>query len=144
MKILKKSSEKQAVSAPKTHYKSLDEVMDKTVPFCMIYSGVENSDYLNLLYDEGITDFLMSYHYLQKRKVGLGSLLQGKKVKLMIDSGAHTYMQDVSYADTTVEQWEEHLKKYLAWAKRNREYIRAIVNFDFEELVGAEQVDIWN
>lgn len=68
------------------------------------------------------------------------SRYKGKNVKFLIDSGAHTYQNDLKYQDYDIDYWENHLRNYLNWAKKNREYIYAIVSFDFENLVGADVV----
>ena len=111
MKPLKLKAKPKAVSPPK--YTDLSQVMDYTVPFGLIYSGVENDSYFDVLYECGVRDFLMSYHYIQNRHLSLSSRFSDKKVRLFIDSGAHTYQNDPKYASVTVEEWEEHLKKYL-------------------------------
>ena len=116
--------------------------MDYDRPFRMIYSGVENEQYFNLLYDMGIRDFLMSYHYIKEKHMNM-SRYKGKNVKFLIDSGAHTYQNDLKYQDYDIDYWENHLRNYLNWAKKNREYIYAIVSFDFENLVGADVVSKW-
>lgn len=125
-------------------YADLRSVMNYTVPFELIYSGVENESYYNVLYDLGIRNFLMSYHYIQNKHINVLTRFSEQKVRLFIDSGAHTYQNDLKYQDTTVEQWEAHLKKYLNWAEKNKDYIFAIANFDFENIVDPETVDRWN
>jgi hypothetical protein len=140
---LKKKGYVAPEEAPK-QYADLKSVMDYTTVFDMIYSGVENESYYNILYDLGIRNFLMSYHYIQSRHINFKERFADSKVRLFIDSGAFTYMGDPKYADTTVEQWEKHIEGYLRWAEKNREYIFAIANFDLEHLVGGEVVDQWN
>ena len=124
-------------------YTDLRQIMDYKKPFEIIYSGVENESYYNILYDMGIRNFLMSYHYIQSKHINM-SRFKDSNVRLFIDSGAHTYQNDPKYADLTLEYWEEHLSKYLKWVERNRDSIFAIASFDFENLVGAEVVDRWN
>ena len=139
-KVLKVTKEETPVTENKCT--DLREVMDYDRPFRMIYSGVENEQYFNLLYDMGIRDFLMSYHYIKEKHMNM-SRYKGKNVKFLIDSGAHTYQNDLKYQDYDIEYWENHLRNYLNWAKKNREYIYAIVSFDFENLVGADVVSKW-
>ena len=124
-------------------YTDLRQIMDYTKPFEIIYSGVENESYYDILYDLGIRNFLMSYHYINSKHIDMRRF-KDSNVRLFIDSGAHTYQNDPKYADMTIEYWEEHLSKYLRWVERNKEYIFAIASFDFENLVGAEVVDRWN
>lgn len=63
-KVLKVTKEETPVTENKCT--DLREVMDYDRPFRMIYSGVENEQYFNLLYNMGIRDFLMSYHYIKE------------------------------------------------------------------------------
>lgn len=121
---------------------NLRDIMDTNHLFRMIYSGVENEKYFNLLYDMGIRDFLMSFHYIHEKNIDM-SVFKDKGVKFLIDSGAHTYQNDDKYLEYPIEYWEEHLMRYLAWAEENKEYIFAIASFDFENLVGAEKVREW-
>ena len=124
--------------------KGLRDIMDKNKKFTMIYSGVESRNYFDILYNLGIRDFLMSFHYIQNKNLNMQQEYGHLGVKFFIDSGAFTYMSDEKYMDKSVEFWEEHLKKYLDWAERNKDMIFAIANFDFEALVGSEVVDRWN
>ena len=142
MKLIKKNKAEK----PKEDkmYTSLENVVDKTRTFNIFYSGVEQETYFEILYNEGIRNFLMSYHYLQNKKISMSKTYKDKGIKFFIDSGAHTYQQDPKYSEYTVDFWEEHLKNYLKWAEKNHEYIFAIANFDFENVVGAEVVNEWN
>lgn len=121
---------------------TLHDIMDKDKLYTMIYSGVENEDYFKLLYDLGIRDFLMSYHYINEKNISMDKY-EGLGIKFFIDSGAHTYQNDPKYQDYPIEYWENHLKNYLKWAEDNQEYIFAIASFDFENLVGCETVKRW-
>ena len=125
-------------------YSSLEEVMDKNRPFNIIYSGVEQESYFQVLYDMGIRNFLMSFHYLQNKHINMEKTYGNLGIKFFIDSGAHTYQNDPKYADYDIEYWENHLKKYLNWVERNRSMIFAIASFDFENIVGADVVKRWN
>lgn len=145
MRLKKVSKPKEVVeekSEPK--YSNLREIMDTNRVFNIIYSGVEQESYFNILYDLGIRNFLMSFHYIQNRHLSLSTQYGDKGIKFFIDSGAHTYQNDPKYANYDIEYWESHLKKYLHWAEKNKEYIFAIASFDFENIVGAEQVRKWN
>lgn len=121
---------------------NLRDIIDRNKLFTMIYSGVEYEGYLDVLVNFGVKNFLMSFHYVQD--VDMKKKYAGKDLKFFIDSGAHTYQNDAKYLEYSVEQWEAHLVKYLNWAKENKDYISAIVNFDFENLVGGEVVKSWN
>lgn len=138
MKILrpKKSPQK---------YDNLYDVINHNVPFELIYSGVENDSYFDVLYDMGVRNFLMSYHYIQNKHINIRKRFSNlAKIRLFIDSGAHTYQNDPKYAEYDESYWEQHLQKYLKWVEQNKEYIFAIANFDFENVVGAETVNRWN
>ena len=124
-------------------YTDLRQIIDYKRPFEIIYSGVENESYYNILYDCGVRNFLMSYHYIQNKHLSMARF-KDSNVRLFIDSGAHTYQNDPKYAQETPEFWEERLKKYLEWAKRNKDCIFAIANYDFENLVHPQLVDKWN
>lgn len=141
---LKKINSEQPKKEERKDYSSLKDVMDYNRPFNIIYSGVEQESYFKILYDMGIRNFLMSYHYLQNRHISMCKQYDGLGIKFFIDSGAHTYQNDPKYAEYDVEYWEEHLQKYLKWVEKNKDYIFAIANFDFENVVGAEKVKEWN
>lgn len=125
-------------------YADLRSVMDYTTPFELIYSGVENESYYDILYDMGVRNFLMSYHYIQNKHINMAQRFEGQNVRLFIDSGAHTYQNDPKYQDYDIDYWEKHLQGYLRWVEKNRKYIFAIASFDFENLVGPDVVDRWN
>ena len=46
-------------------FTDLHQVMDYTRPLTIFFSGVEYESYLDILYDLGIRNFLMSYEYLR-------------------------------------------------------------------------------
>jgi len=137
------SQNKSKEDQQKPKYSNLREVMDLQRPFSMMFSGVEDEKNFNILYDMGIRNFLISYHYVQRKHL---STQRYKEigVKFFVDSGAYTYMNDINYEDYTIEQWEKHIEGYLKWARKNSDIIFAIANLDLEILVGGEQVQIWN
>lgn len=125
----------------KTAYTDLRQVMDYTRPLTIFYSGVEYESYLDILYDLGIRNFLMSYEYLKGK--GIHQLKKYPDMHLFIDSGAYTYNQDPKYAEYTVEQWEKQIEEYLAWAEKHKNQIFAIADLDIQYLVGYEKVVEW-
>lgn len=141
LKIKKKKKVEEVVT--EKHYETLDEVVDKNRPYSMIYSGVENKSYFEILYNAGIRNFLMSFHYVQNKHLNM-DYYTNKGIKLFIDSGAYTYITDPKYKEFTVEQWEKQIKQYLNWARKHKDIIFAIANMDLEFLVGEEQVRAWN
>ena len=124
-------------------YKKLSDVIDKQRTFSMLYSGVEDSNNFHILYDLGIRNFLMSYHYVQSKQLDI-DMYQDKGIKFFIDSGAFTYMSNPKYQENTVEQWEGHIERYLEWAKKHKDIIFAIASLDLEYLVGGDKVQEWN
>lgn len=124
-------------------FKRLGDVIDKNKLFSMLYSGVEDTKNFNILYDLGIRDFLISFHYIQQKNLDI-NIYADRGIKFFIDSGAYTYMNNPDYNERTVEEWEEHIKFYLLWAKEHKDLIFALASFDLENLVGAEQVQKWN
>ena len=139
---LKRVSKDAKEEAPK--YQNLREIMDYNKPFSIFFSGVENETYFKGCYDMGVRHFLMSYHYLQKSKIPMQKRYGGLGIKFFIDSGAHTYQNDPKYQEVGLDYWEDYIKRYLSWAERNKEFIFAIANCDFENLVGSEKVKEWN
>lgn len=125
-------------------YESLRDVMDITRTFKLIYSGVENESYYDVLYECGVRNFLMSYHYLQTKHVNMAERFGDKDVHLFIDSGGYTYRVDPKYSEYSIQDWENHIAKYLRWVEKNKEYIFAIANLDIEGVVDPAQIDEWN
>lgn len=124
-------------------HKRLADVVDKTRNFSMLYSGVEDDKNFNILYDLGIRNFLMSFHYVQSKNLNV-DMYESKGIKFLIDSGAYTYMSNPMYQDRTIEEWEKHIETYLAWAKAHKDIIFAIASLDIEMLVGGDVVQEWN
>ena len=122
-------------------FTDLRQVMDYTRPLSIFYSGVEYESYLDILYDLGIRNFLMSYEYLKGK--GYSQLKKYPDMHLFIDSGAYTYITNPEFESYTVEQWEDQIVKYLAWAKKHKDSIFAIADLDLQYLVGNEKVYEW-
>jgi hypothetical protein len=121
----------------------LRAIMDYSKPLRIFYSGVENELYFNSVFAAGARNFLMSYHYLSQKGAGMDARFAGEGVKLIIDSGAFTFMGE-GIGQRTAGEWEAYIESYLAWAEKNRGYIFAIVNCDFEHVAGAAQTERWN
>lgn len=122
-------------------FTDLRQVMDYTRPLSIFYSGVEYESYLDILYDLGIRNFLMSYEYLKGK--GYSQLKKYPDMHLFIDSGAYTYITNPEFESYTVEQWEDQIEKYLAWARKHKDSIFAIADLDLQYLVGNEKVYEW-
>lgn len=127
-------------TAPK-QYTDLRQVMDYTRPLSIFYSGVEYESYLDILYNLGIRNFLMSYEYLKGK--GYGQIKKYPDMHLFIDSGAYTYITNPEFEDYTVEQWEDQIHEYLNWARKHKDQIFAIADLDLQYLVGNEKVYEW-
>ena len=127
-------------STPK-QYTDLRQVMDYTRPLSIFYSGVEYESYLDILYNLGIRNFLMSYEYLKGK--GYGQIKKYPDMHLFIDSGAYTYITNPEFESYTVEQWEEQIHEYLNWARKHKDQIFAIADLDLQYLVGNEKVYEW-
>ena len=129
------------VSDTQKQYTDLRQVMDYTRPLSIFYSGVEYESYLDILYNLGIRNFLMSYEYLKGK--GYGQIKKYPDMHLFIDSGAYTYITNPEFESYTVEQWEEQIHEYLAWARKHKDQIFAIADLDLQYLVGNEKVYEW-
>lgn len=130
-------------TTPKPKYNSLREVMDIQRPFSMLFSGVEDDKNFQILYDMGIRNFLISYHYVQKKHLST-TKYEEMGVKFFVDSGAFTYMSSLEHEDWTVEQWEKHIESYLRWIEKHQDIVFAFASLDIEYLVGGEKVQEWN
>lgn len=121
--------------------KSLFDIVDRQRPYTMLFSGAET--YFNFLYENGVRNFLATYHYIQKKHLNI-SEFEEKNVKFFIDSGAFTYRTTIEFQEYTVEQWEKQIQRYLKWAEKHKSIIFAIANLDIEGLVDGEKVQEWN
>ena len=129
---------------PQTKEKrNLKDIVDRNKLFTMLYSGVEDDRNFRILYDMGIRNFLISYQYVQKKKLDVDNYVS-LGVKFFVDSGAFTYMSDSKYSDFTIDDWEKQIVRYLNWAKRHKDIIFALASLDIEMIVGGEQVQKWN
>lgn len=141
LKLKRKSANKEEKSISKK-FKDIRDVVDKTRPFSIFYSGVENEAYFKGCYNMGVRNFLMSYQYVKGRNIS--SQYKDKEISLFIDSGAYTYMSDPKYAEYTEEQWEKQIVEYLNWAGKHTDSIFAMANLDLDFLVGSDRVLEWN
>lgn len=120
------------------------DIVDMQRLYSLIYSGVENPQYFNILYEMGVRNFLMSYHYISSKNINMQPYID-KGVKFFIDSGVYTFLNNAEkYGDLDKDHWEAYIKRYLAWARKNKDAIFAIANVDLEYYFGNEQVDEWN
>ena len=130
------------VETPKK-YKDLREVMDLTRNFSMMYSGVEDESNFQILYDMGIRNFLISFHYVQKKHLNVARY-EEMGIKFFVDSGAFSFISNLEFQEYTIEQWEKYIESYLRWIEKHRTIVFAFANLDLEYLVGGEKVQEWN
>lgn len=144
-KLLKKKTlvKSKEVTPTPPKYESLDEVVDKNRPYAMLFSGVENDAYFQILYDRGIRNFLISYHYIQAKHLSTKKY-EDMGIKFFVDSGAYTYMNNPEFDNYTLEQWEQQIPRYLKWIEKHRSIVFAFANLDLEMLVGGAKVQEWN
>ena len=124
-------------------YSNLREIMDTKRPFSMMFSGVEDDNNFQILYDMGIRNFLISFHYVQKKHLSTKKY-EELGVKFFVDSGAFTFMSSIEHQEWEPEQWEDYINKYLRWLERHHSIVFAAANLDLEYLVGGELVQKWN
>ena len=139
--LFSKNTSKEDQQKPK--YSNLKEVMDLTRPFNMMFSGVEDDKNFQILYNMGIRNFLISFHYVQKKHLNT-SRYEEMSIKFFVDSGAFTFMSSLEHQDYTIEQWEKYIESYLRWIEKHKNIVFAFASLDLEYLVGGEQVQIWN
>lgn len=123
----------------------LKDIVDRTRPFSILFSGVETKQYYDILVKHGVKNFLMSYHYVIEKSVDMNKYRYAN-VKFFIDSGVFTYLTNENFKgkEIPIEFWEEKIQDYLNWAEENKDMIFAIANFDLDDIVGYEKVWEWN
>lgn len=118
----------------------------RRIPTQYFMSGVEGSTHFNIAKSAGARYMLMSYWHLRKK--GSKKMMEERfgdgQIKLLIDSGAHTFMENRDeYVNKPDEFWEKYIQEYLEWAEKNKKYIMAIVELDLDLLFGVEKVQEW-
>jgi hypothetical protein len=113
-------------------------------PASLVMSGVESDTYFDIAVGEDVDRLLMSYLYIQRKGKNFlkKRLANHPKVKLMIDSGAHTFhAKEEDYKHKPLSFWENYLEKYVNFIKANKEHIFSCVELDIGNLVGFDKVD---
>lgn len=119
--------------------------------FQIFFSGVESDRYFDIVTEE-TNAVLMSYLYIQRKgkKFLQERFEKHPDLRLMIDSGAHTFIaKEDEYRKTAenykkkhgTDYWENYLEKYTAFARENKEHVFAVVELDIDYLVGQEKVE---
>lgn len=113
-------------------------------PSSLVMSGVESDAYFDIAVNEGIDRLLMSFHYIQRKGKNFlrDRLSKHPNIKMMIDSGAHTFhAKEEEFKDKPIEFWESYLERYVNFIKANKEFIFSCVELDIANIVGFEKVD---
>lgn len=98
-------------------------------------SGVESGQHFQAAMDAGAQHVLMSYLYAIKQPAGMLASRRAKypKLKIMIDSGAHTLQTSMGkepYKSWTMKDLETYVRAYAKWIEANRANIYAAVELD--------------
>lgn len=99
------------------------------------FSGVESAQHFQHCVDAGVERVLMSYWQFYNKNLGL--VAQRKKaqpqLQFMVDSGAHSFMEDWTLYKTWSEKdFEDYVKGYVDWMRRNRAYVDVGVELDID------------
>lgn len=99
------------------------------------FSGVESPQHWNQCVSVGVRNALMSYWQFGERTPNLVKTrkLSNPKVRFMIDSGAHSFIADwTKFKNWKRKQFDDYVKKYVAWIRANRKYVDCVVEFDID------------
>lgn len=105
------------------------------------------------LWDFGIREILVSYHYISKSFKFYDEFLPKLSAEngvFMTDSGGFSFIQQLVSKNELTEEtqkeeyWLPYLKEYVKWLYDNREHIYVAANLDLDAIVGREVVDRWN
>jgi hypothetical protein len=113
-------------------------------PFALFFSGVESDRYFDIVTAESNT-VLMSYLYFKRKpkKFLKERFDKCPELRLLIDSGAHTFLSKEEYFEKDVAYWEKYLTEYTAWIRENKDHVFAVVELDIDDLVGSAKVEEW-
>lgn len=100
------------------------------------------------LVDFGIREILVSYFYI-KKSISFyednARFLKKEGGLFMTDSGAFSFMggemKDEMYTEA---YWLPYLEEYVAWLRKNKDYIYVAANLDLDVVVGRDVVRKWN
>ena len=125
----------------------------KNTKAVMFFSAGSPKDVL-LLEEAGISQILISYFYINKRKKQfeesiIPTLFTKPNSLFMVDSGGHTFIKQYVMGEATPEMmkeayWLPYIEDYVAWLYKFKEYIFVAANIDLEMFVGNAIVDKWN
>ncbi len=110
------------------------------------FSGIEGAQHFQACVDAGAVHVLTSFLYLEKTDLDVVRKRKKKypHLKFLIDSGAHTFQSDKDkYSAWTLNDFEAYIKRYVAWLRKNKNYIEAAVELDIDWNVGTNVVEGW-
>lgn len=125
----------------------------------IFFAGGESKARLNVLRKVGAKCVLMSYLYLSRKKSGIRLIKEYKKAgfKVMIDSGAHTFLEKaglhfggfdpIKYKRARksfdVKEADAYVEHYFNFIKQNQGLADYWIELDIQALVGREKLDDW-
>lgn len=120
----------------------------RIIEMCYLYfAASEKGDRVSLLESMGVQNVLMSFYYLRKKPNAVDFVKQAKDIlgnnsKIMLDSGAYTFMAEDK--NTDIANIENYLIDYINFLSQVKNYITVAVNLDLEDKFGVEKVNQWN
>lgn len=96
------------------------------------FSGVEGKVHQTNVRAGGGRSVLASYFYIRKSPDFLDELrntFKGDKLRILVDSGAHSVHAD-TFEASSVKELDEYVEQYTDWIWENREKAEAFVEFD--------------
>jgi hypothetical protein len=118
----------------------------------MFFSSSSVKD-TKLLYEFGLREILVSYHYISKSHDFYSEFLPKLHESgglFMTDSGGFSFIASlISKGELTEETskeeyWLPYLHEYVGWLEANAQHIFVAANLDLDAIVGREVVDKWN
>lgn len=124
---------------------------DSTKNKSIFFFSASATKHVEILFEMGIREILVSYYYIRKRPQFFAEFLPMLKQaggKFMTDSGGFSFIhsnkagnkEDFAKADF----WKPYLEEYVGWLNNNKDYVDVLVNLDLDDMVGREVVSEWN
>ena len=107
------------------------------------FSGVEGAQHFEAAVKSGARNLLMSYLYIEKK--GDLNIVRDRKrknpnLRYLIDSGAHTFQMQWAnppYNKWKISDYEDYLKRYVKWARANKDWVDAVVELDIDIVING-------
>lgn len=99
------------------------------------FSGVESKQHFDHCVRAGVKHVLMSYLQFYQGDLDLVKerKLQHPEMKFMVDSGAFTFITShEKYQSWTRKDYEDYVRGYVDWLKKNRKYVTIAVEYDID------------